>query len=194
MKHLIIYAHPNPQSYNHSILDVVEKTYKELGHEVIIRDLYALNYNPVLSGKDFEAIYSGSILPDTKAEQDYILWADVITFIHPIWWASYPAILKGYFDRTLTYGFAYAMSPNGIERLLQSKKVITINTHGQPKDVYENFKMYEGFNRTMDWGVFEFCGMDVLMHHYLPSVLSVTDDVRKELLAEVESKLKAILK
>lgn len=34
MKHLIVYAHPNPQSFNHAILGALQGRLQEKGHEV----------------------------------------------------------------------------------------------------------------------------------------------------------------
>ena len=47
MKHLIIYSHPNPKSFNHAILETYEVALKEAGHEVRVRDLYADAFDPV---------------------------------------------------------------------------------------------------------------------------------------------------
>ena len=97
MKHLIIYAHPTLIVFCHAILESVEKKKKVVkikGHEVKIKDLYAVNFNPTLQPADFEAFGKGEIPSDIKNEQEEIKWADLITFIYPIWWASMPAILK----------------------------------------------------------------------------------------------------
>ena len=47
MKHLVLYAHPNPNSFNHAILESTVKTFESKGHEVSVRDLYAVNYPPL---------------------------------------------------------------------------------------------------------------------------------------------------
>jgi NAD(P)H dehydrogenase (quinone) len=41
-------------------------------------------------------------------EQQRVLKADLIVWIYPIWWGGVPAILKGWFDRVMAFGFAYA--------------------------------------------------------------------------------------
>ena len=48
MKVLIIYAHPDPESFNHAILEQIKRGLKTGNHEVKIIDLYAENFNPVL--------------------------------------------------------------------------------------------------------------------------------------------------
>ncbi len=84
MKHLIVYAHPNPESLNHAILDTTVNTLKKNGHEVVVRDLYALDFQPVLKPEDTEAMKAGQTPNDIKTEQEFISEADAITFIYPI--------------------------------------------------------------------------------------------------------------
>ena len=69
MKQLIIYSHPNPASFNHAILETARETLTAKGDEVIVRDLYALNFDPVLKGSDFEKLMSGQTTADIKTEQ-----------------------------------------------------------------------------------------------------------------------------
>jgi len=35
--------------------------------------------------------------------------ADLVVLIFPLWWAGMPAVLKGWFDRVFTQGFAYGL-------------------------------------------------------------------------------------
>jgi NAD(P)H dehydrogenase (quinone) len=115
MKYLVIYSHPNPQSFCHAILETVKKTLAAKKHDVVVRDLYALGFDPVLKAADFAAIQSGKTCVDIKPEQDYIVWSDIMTIIHPIWWAGQPAMIKGYIDRVFSYGFAYSRDAKGID-------------------------------------------------------------------------------
>lgn len=159
MKHLIVYTHPNPLSFNNALKDILVEVSNDKGHETVIRDLYELQFDPVLKGSDFVGFKSGNIPDDIKREQEFITWADMITFIYPIWWTGLPALLKGYIDRVLSYGFAYAYGDNGVIKLLPGKKVMILNTCGTPKDMYEATGMIKSMNQTSDEGIFEFCGI-----------------------------------
>ena len=53
MKILTIYAHPNPKSFNHAILEHFTKGLKDAGHTNEVVDLYAIKFNPVLKMKDY---------------------------------------------------------------------------------------------------------------------------------------------
>ena len=49
---LIIYAHMEPHSFNAALLDAAVTTLQDLGHPVTVSDLYAMQFNPVMSRKD----------------------------------------------------------------------------------------------------------------------------------------------
>ena len=46
-------------------------------------------------------------------EQAKLRQADAIVFQFPIWWFSFPAILKGWVDRVFAYGLAYGYKDAG---------------------------------------------------------------------------------
>jgi NAD(P)H dehydrogenase (quinone) len=186
MKHLIIYSHPNPKSFNYAIKETFANALKEKNHEVRVRDLYEINFDPVLKGSDFVALQKGSVAPDVKTEQDNIKWADVITFVYPIWWTGLPARIKGYIDRVMTFGFAYKIDAKGVTGLLSDKKVYLFNTTGTPEEHYKNIGMLKSMNQTSDMGIFEFCGMKVIGHKYFCGVPSSSDEARKKWLEEVK--------
>ncbi|MEI7025016.1 NAD(P)H-dependent oxidoreductase [Paenibacillus sp. y28] len=191
MNHLVVYAHPHADSFNHAILETTVNALKAKGHEVNVRDLYALNFQPVLKAEDTAAMRAGQTPADIQAEQDLISKADVITFIYPIWWTGMPAILKGYVDRVFSYGFAYASSDEGIVKLLTGKKGLMINTHGTPKEIYDQIGMTAGLKITTDTGIFEFTGIEPVEHLLFGSVPYVDDAARKEMLKQVEQTVQA---
>jgi NAD(P)H dehydrogenase (quinone) len=186
MKHLIIYSHPNPKSFNYAIKETFATALKNNNHEVRVRDLYEINFDPVLKGSDFVALQKGSVADDVKVEQDNMHWADVITFVYPIWWTGLPARLKGYIDRVLTFGFAYKIDSKGVTGLLPDKKVYIFNTTGTPEEHYKNIGMLKSINQTSDAGIFEFCGMKMIGHKYFCGVPSSSDETRKKWLEEVK--------
>jgi NAD(P)H dehydrogenase (quinone) len=185
MKHLIVYSHPNPKSFCHAILEEVIKTLKLRNHDLVVRDLYDLKYNPVLSTSDFVAIQSGNIPHDVKEEQNFIIWSDIITVIHPVWWTGIPAMFKGYIDRVFSHGFAYAIGDKGLEQLLKGKKVIIFNSQGTPKEIYDASGMSNAMHMTSDTGIYQFCGIEVLEHIFFSAVPYVDDKTRKDYIEQV---------
>jgi len=167
MKHLIIFAHPNPNSLNSHLKNVLVEHLEENNHEVIVRDLYLLDFNPILTLEDMAGQLNGLVADDVKQEQEFITWADYITFIYPIWWTGLPAIMKGYIDRVFSYGFAYRYD-HGIQKgLLSGKKTVIINTHGKSKAEYEAIGMDKALKLTSDKGIYTYSGLEVVEHFFL---------------------------
>ncbi|GAA5219701.1 NAD(P)H-dependent oxidoreductase [Membranihabitans marinus] len=166
MKHLIIYAHPNPESLNSHLKDTLLEYLQHVDNEVVVRDLYQLHFDPTLSLEDMAGQRKGEVSQDVKTEQDYITWADCITIIHPIWWTGLPAIMKGYIDRVFSYGFAYRYDKGVQKGLLTGKKVVIINTHGKSNAEYKGIKMDKALSLTSDTGIYAYSGLDILNHFF----------------------------
>ena len=123
MNALIVYAHPEPQSFNAAMLARSVASLQAAGHAVQVSDLHAMAFNPVASANDFvqrrfpEALQydreqkfasqQRGFAPDIQAEIDKLLWCDVLILQFPLWWFSVPAILKGWIDRVFVNGVAY---------------------------------------------------------------------------------------
>jgi NAD(P)H dehydrogenase (quinone) len=99
LRHLVIAVHPNTKSFNHAVVEPYTTALVERGRRVECRDLYAEDFNPVMSTRDLAAIGRGKAAKAIRAEQAAIRRADVVTFVSPLWWSGFPAMLKGYLDR-----------------------------------------------------------------------------------------------
>lgn len=166
MRHLIIYAHPNENSLNHHLLNTVIETLQYHNEEIIVRDLYDIGFNPVLSLNDMQGQRMGKLSDDVKTEQDHISWAEQITFIYPIWWTGLPAMMKGYIDRVFSYGFAYRYDQGIQKGLLKGKKTVIINTHGKSHEEYEKTGMDKALTLTSDNGIFVYAGLEIIRHFF----------------------------
>ena len=107
---LVIYGHPNKRGHNGLILKNVLKKLRErhIKHEVL--DLYHIKFNPVL---DETELYTQGKKPSKEVlkYQKMLKNADEVIIIYPVWWNGMPGIVKGFFDRVLTPGFAYYFKP-----------------------------------------------------------------------------------
>ena len=190
MKHLIIYAHRDQQSLNGYLKQVVVEHLTNNGHEVRVRDLYQLDFNPVLSSQDIAGQRIGKVDEDVKTEQHYITWADCITFIHPIWWTGLPAILKGYIDRVFSYGFAYRYEQGVQKGLLAGKQAIIINTHGKSQAEYSDMGMDKALSLTSDKGIYTYCGLEVKQHFFFDRADRADVKIIKHWTEQITSKMK----
>ena len=176
MKHLIIFAHPIQESLNGELKQTLVEYLQKEGHEVKIRDLYQMNFNPILSQEDMQGQRQGQVASDVKQEQGFITWADCITLIHPIWWTGLPAILKGYIDRVFSYGFAYCYDQGVQMGLLTGKQSVIINTHGKSYAEYEAIGMDKALSLTSEKGIYTYCGLKIKQHFYFDKADSATPE------------------
>lgn len=187
MKTLIIYTHPNPKSFCAAIKETVEQELKSKNHEVRVRDLYQLNFNPILNADDFNQFFQNQIPSDIKAEQNEIEWADNLVLVYPTWWINMPAMLKGYIDRVFTNGFAFQVTENGAEGLLKGKKTIIFQTTGQPEENLKPYNLISPMEISIENGTLAFCGIETVAHQFFYAVPYITDDMRKSMLEEVKT-------
>lgn len=197
MNVLIVYAHPEPQSLNGKLKDVAVETLRKNGHEVKVSDLYAQKFKAVLDEDDFpkrmnpevlnpimeqyNAINEQSVPDDIKEEMDKVKWADLIIFQFPIWWTSFPAIMKGWIDRVFYNGFAFSAAENKIydEGLLKGKKAMLSFTTGAPQMAYSEQGPHGDINQLLTYithGMLEFVGMEVLPSFGLFGPIAMSED------------------
>lgn len=89
----------------------------EAGHSYEIADLYEMDFQSEMNEDQYLREISGDpdlpVPRDVLAEHEKIDRADGLVFIYPVWWSDCPAKLKGWFDRVLTYGYAYVYDDAG---------------------------------------------------------------------------------
>lgn len=124
---------PRHESVTYDLCVTAMKFFEEKGFEVTLRDLIAMNFNPLITTR--EAFYNakdgfGPTPPDVKVEQGFIKKADHIIFVQPNWQDSDPMFTKGYKLRVFTKGFSYDDGPKGRVGLLPGKTFYTIMNAG----------------------------------------------------------------
>lgn len=187
MKVLIVYAHPNPESFNHAILETLTRALEGRGHEIRVRDLYAEPFDPILSAADLGAAASGDPLPeDVRREQAAVAWAEVLVFIYPLWWFDRPAVLKGWFDRVFTNGFAFRFDRGGIEGLLAGKRAFVLVTAGGREADFDALGAREHILHPTTEGTLRFCGIERVTDLVFYGVPLADDTERRAMLRRVE--------
>lgn len=96
--------------------------------------------------------------PDLVRAQSLLRWADHVAVFTPLWWGSVPALLKGFFDRTLEHGWAFRYRENGMpEGLLAGRTGRLAVTSDSPRwylPIVGDSTVKQVKGRTM-----EFCGI-----------------------------------
>jgi NAD(P)H dehydrogenase (quinone) len=236
MKVLIIYAHPNPMSFTHAILENFVRGLGEAGHQYEIVDLYKIKFNPVFQDMD-SAFFVDEDMPkdlfqqmdmrkmiielaggpikkfiaklyirnktdddliklinsqkpkDVLEQQKKVSEADVLVIITQVFWMHFPALVKGWMERVLTYGFAYKLNekgwrgdPDGRIPLLKIKKAVIMHPTFFNEEVYREKGFKTAMEKTIDEWSFRYPGIEKVDHLYFHSILSVSLETRKKYL------------
>lgn len=202
MNVLIIYAHPETQSFNGAMFRTAVKVLTAQGHEVKFTDLYAQAFNPVSDRSNFKSVFNAAYFKqqqeethatevngfagDIASEHEKLLWCDLMVWQFPLWWFSMPAILKGWVDRVFAMGKVYGNGKLYESGTFQGKKsLLSLTTGGTPEAYVKG-----GFNgdlagilRPIQRGILEFTGFSVLEPHVVYGPVRKTGE---ELVAELE--------
>jgi NAD(P)H dehydrogenase (quinone) len=199
MKVLIVLAHPEPngKSFNHAMVEIAASALGEQGHEVRINDLYANGFNPVGGPWEFETLpdpdrfeymaaqghaeETGTKHADVVAEQEKLLWCDLLILQFPLWWFGMPGILKGWIDRVMTNGLAYE-NPGAYEKGGFRGRRATIATSTATEPEYYALRGRGGYMSHLLWpinnGVLRYVGFDVLPYFIADEVGAYAGDPR----------------
>ncbi len=187
-KSLVVFAHPNPKSFCGAILSAYVSALKKNGHEPIVRDLYALRFNPILSLDELAALHGGATSPsynndDVKREQQLVRESSAISFIYPVWQGGPPAIMKGYWDRVFAVHFAYEEGKFGLRGLLKGRKAALFRTQGGDEAMTKE-KMWPAMDATSNDQMRKF-GLEVVSSIYFPKVTRAKKDELEGYLSRV---------
>lgn len=186
MKHAVILAHPNPASFNASMARAYGLAATALGHQVVVRDLYALDFDPRLASLELPFAESFEPGADVRAERMLLADADVYALVYPLWLNTPPAMMKGYLERVFGYGFAYGKEGHGSEPLLTGKRLISFSSSGAPLHWVEESGAFAAIRTLFDNHFAAVCGLTPVEHvHFGHIVPGIRPDAVLRMLDEV---------
>ncbi len=150
----VIFAHPGRICFTRCVLDAFVRGLKDAGHSFEIADLYEMDFRSEMDEEQFLRETSCDpdlpIPADVEAEQEKINRAQGLAFIYPVWWSDVPAKLKGWFDRVLTYGFAYVYDAAGARSTkIGIEKALVLCPAGHTEQHLEESGIAESMRRIM---------------------------------------------
>ena len=171
MKHAVIVAHPDPNSFNMSVARAYEAAVTAAGHRTVLRNLCAMDFDPRLRADEIPTAKAFAPRPDVVEER--MLLADVTTFVfvYPLWINAPPAILKGYLDRVFGMGFAYGRGNGGNIPLLTGRSMISLTSSGAPTDWVRKTGAWDALGKLFDEHFAAVCGLTVLDHIHFGNVV-----------------------
>lgn len=187
MKHAVIVAHPNAKSFNLTMAETYAAAARTLGHEVVIRDLYRLPFDPILKASEIPAagFEAGD---DVKAERAILEDVKVFCLVYPLWFNAPPAMMKGYIDRVFGMGFGFAPGAWGNDPLLDGRRMVTISSSGAPLHWVKETGAWSAMRTLFDSHFAAVCGLAVLDHlHFGDIVDGITEESVEGCAAEVRA-------
>lgn len=187
MKALLIVAHPDKASFNHAIAQTCASVIAANGHEVVSRDLYAEQFNPLLPAAEFAR--DAVLTAEVRRHCEELAQADGIVIVHPNWWGQPPALLKGWIDRVVRPGVAYEFQEGdqgeGVPRgLLKSRCAIIFNT-SNTEPARERSVFGDPLEVIWKNCVFGLCGVPAIHRRMFAVVVTSSVAERKAWLSEV---------
>lgn len=210
-KFLVIFAHPEQKSFCGMIKNNICDNLRSKGFEVEVSDLYLMMFNPVVSPKDFTNLKNPNEFhyleeqknafennfkfysADIQKELEKIKNADYLLFMFPLWFGSFPAIMKGWLDKCLVYGHAWKIKDGRFEGLLKQKKAMCIITC---EDSEKNYTREGSHGKTIDEILYHFnrssmgmCGIPTAKSFVFYGMSGMSEDEKKNQMKNLISEL-----
>ncbi len=165
MHSLIVVAHPDSASLTHAVAARIGQsiTGADARNSVTLADLAAEGFDPRFNAADIGLFKQGAAVPaDVAAEHARLDAADTLVLVYPLYWWSFPALLKGWIDRVFTQGWAYADGADGkVEKKLQRLQVHLVGIGGAGAEMIERRGYGAAMKTQIDMGIFDYCGARV---------------------------------
>lgn len=164
MHALIVVAHPLQDSLTQAVAT-------QLAQGIVaasstdsweIADLISEGFDPRFNGEDL-ALFRGDRDPaaDIAAEQTRVARADALVLVYPLYWWSFPAVLKGWIDRVFSYGWAYEDKDGTLVKKLGWLPVHLIALGGADRGTLDRHGYEVAMKTQIDHGIFGYCGAPV---------------------------------
>ncbi len=177
-RHAVILCHPDPSSFNHAIAGAYCDAVRAAGQVVVLRDLYAIGFDPVLKAAERPTTVAAAYGQDVLDEVDTISGCDVFVLVYPIWFGTPPAMLKGYVERV----FGAGVQPEALQGrvrtdLLGGKRLLSFSTSAASKIWLDEQGQGQGLNSVFDQYIVHAFGMRSQEHRRFAHI---TQDLRKQ--------------
>lgn len=170
MRNLMVISHPDPDSLTHAVAAAVANglRHSDPAASVEVADLAAEGFDPRETARDLAAhLLTATPAPDVIAEQQRIDRADRLVLVYPVYWWSFPALLKGWIDRVFTNGWAYGYAEDDERKKLGRLEVVLVAVAGTDAGTYARHGYFGAMRTQIDHGIFDYCGARVVRHELL---------------------------
>jgi 1,4-dihydroxy-2-naphthoate polyprenyltransferase len=183
---LLLLAHPRRVSLCGALADAYAEGARCAGVDLRRCDLatlrFALNVTTVSPSDQF-------CEDDICSAMQAITWANHLVIVFPTWWGTMPALLKGFLDRVMVPGFAFAERADGEgwERLLTGRSAHLLTTMDTPPWVYRWIYRAPGLNGLAK-ATLGFCGITPVQRTIFGPVKGSSETMRRQWIAQARQK------
>ena len=124
---LLVVANPKGDSFIAELAHTAAAAFSGSGWNADVIDL--ADYAPAMTIEDRRAYHTDNPIVDpiVQSHADKVLAAEALVFVYPVVWGTLPALLKGWFDRTMVVGVALKLVNGKVKRnLTKVRKVAAL--------------------------------------------------------------------
>lgn len=173
-RHAVIVAHPDTDSFALSVARTYCDAVAACGQTAVLRDLYRLEFDPVLKASERLPADPFIPAPDVAGELDVIAGSGAFVLIYPLWFGTPPAILKGYVERVLGAGFSHQTSVRHRHRpshpLLGGRHLLSFSSSGSTEKWVADQGVYQALSTIFDGYLARAFWMDTPEHIHFGSI------------------------
>ncbi|MFE5620818.1 NAD(P)H-dependent oxidoreductase [Streptomyces virginiae] len=188
-------AHPRAGSFNHAVCDAVVDELRGRGCQVLVHDLCAEGFPPLLSAAETGTVSSAPDAddPQVAAHRREVATLDALVFVHPNWWGMPPAVLTGWVQRVLVPGVAYKLGSADGEPagLLKAGRALVLNTSDTPGEREES-EFGDPLERIWAACVLPYVGVADVRRVVFRTVTDSTDETRRDWLLQARREAAAL--
>lgn len=182
---VVLNGHPDRASFCFALHDAYKRGALASGaavEDLVIRDL---TFTPNL---EYGYRQRTELEPDLLRAQELIRWANHLVVIHPVWWGSVPALMKGFLDRVFLPGFFFKKRPGSAyrrDKLLAGRSARIIYTLDTPRLLWW-LSGRPSWN-ALKWVTLYYCGVSPIRGTALGIMRLSRPEQRARWLAKVEA-------
>jgi len=180
-RHSVVLCHPDPTSFNAAVAARYVRTVQAMGQEAVLRDLYRMNFDPVLKSDERPTAKDFAISADVAEELEILAETDTLVLVYPIWFGLPPAMLKGYLDRVLGAGFPYSfIRDRAPHPLLGGKNLLSFSSSGTSKQWLDEQGAWLALRMIFDRYIEQGFSLESSEHIHFPSIVADLDAAAAE--------------
>lgn len=167
MHALVLFTHPETDSLTASLAGRVVDRLRQQGWTAETADIATEGFDPRQTTADLDVVRGVGTPPvDVLQEQERVERADTVVIVHPVYWWGMPGLMKGWFDRVLSFGWAFGgEDATG----LSGRDVHLVRVGGSAPETYDKHGYRDAMRTGVEHGIFEFAGSPLVSSHLLHS-------------------------